>query len=179
MVEEVKILHGHSTIAGYSGYVFLPRKPLKGRTKTEGVDKETFSQGIPFAEYTDSSEFLKAYYQVSLSREDQEFFSSFNLKVLCISEEWCKDCKREVPFIAYVSDRAHWEMKIFKRDENSDLMDEYTTSGTRRIPVFVFFTTDFDEVGRFIEKPPEGKTTLQVLKEILKERRHCKYSRRS
>ncbi|MBU7024473.1 MAG: thioredoxin family protein [Theionarchaea archaeon] len=131
------------------------------------MDKETFSKGKPFTEYTDSSEFLKAYHQVSLPTKDQEFFSSLNLKVLCISEEWCKDCKREVPFIVYISDKAHWEMRIFKRDGNSDLMDEYTTSSTRRIPVFVFFTTDFDELGRFIEKPPKGKTTLQVLKEIL------------
>ncbi|MGC1119980.1 MAG: thioredoxin family protein [Candidatus Methanofastidiosia archaeon] len=84
-----------------------------------------------------------------------------------VSEEWCKDCKREVPFIAYISDAAQWRMKIFKRDENPDLMDEYTTLGLRRIPVFVFFNTDFVEAGRFIEKPPEGKTTPQVLKEIL------------
>jgi thiol-disulfide isomerase/thioredoxin len=131
------------------------------------VDKETFSEGKPFTEYTDSPDFLEAYHQVSLSLGDQEFFSSLNLKVLCISEEWCKDCKREVPLIACISDLAHWEMKIFKRDENPDLMDEYTTLGLKRIPVFVFFNTDFDEIGRFIEKPPEGKTTLQVLKEIL------------
>lgn len=167
MVEDGKVLYGYSTVAGYSGYVFPPGKPLKGRIETESVDKETFSKGKPFTEYTDSPEFLEAYRQVSLSSEDQEFFSSLNLKVLCISEEWCKDCKREVPFIAYISDRAHWEMRIFKRDENPDLMNEHTALGTRRIPVFVFFTTDFDEVGRFIEKPPEGKTTLQVLKEIL------------
>lgn len=167
MVEEVKILMGILSVARYSGCVFLPRKPLKGRIETETVDKETFSKGKPFTEYTDSPEFLEAYHQVSLSPEDQEFFSSFKLKVLCISEEWCKDCGREVPLIAYISDTAQWEMRVFKRDENPDLMDEYTTLGLRRIPVFVFFNTDFGEVGRFIEKPPEGKTTLQVLKEIL------------
>ncbi|MBU7015356.1 MAG: thioredoxin family protein [Theionarchaea archaeon] len=131
------------------------------------MDRETFSKGKPFAEYTDSPEFTEVYQQVSLSPEDQEFFSSFRLKVLCISEEWCKDCKREVPFIAHISDAAQWEMRIFKKDENPDLMDEYTTLGLKRIPVFIFFNETFDEVGSFIEKPPEGKTTLQVLKEVL------------
>ncbi|MBU7020772.1 MAG: thioredoxin family protein [Theionarchaea archaeon] len=131
------------------------------------MNRETFSRGKSFTEYTTSPESLRAYQQVSLSLEDQEFFSSLKLKVLCISEEWCKDCKREVPFIAYISDTAHWEMKIFRRDENPNLMEEYTTLGSRRIPVFVFFNADFNEVGRFIEKSPEGKTTLQALKEIL------------
>ena len=46
-------------------------------------------------------------------------------------------------------------------------MEEYATEGPKRIPVFVFFDEIFNEMGRFIEKALEGKTTPEVLREIL------------
>lgn len=58
-------------------------------------------------------------------------------------------------------------MRIFRIDDNPDLMDDCKTDGKKVIPVFVFFDADFKEIGRFLEKPPAGKTTIDVLKEIL------------
>jgi hypothetical protein len=131
------------------------------------MDEHLFNEGRSFKEYARSSDIGKMYESTSISVEDQEFFSSYRMKVLCISEKWCKDCGREVPFLAYIADKAGWDLRIFGMDEIPALMERYTTDGKKKIPVFVFFDEAFREVGRFIEKPPEGKTALEVLKEIL------------
>ena len=48
------------------------------------------------------------------------------------------------------------EMRVFLRDQNPDLMDQYLNRGIfRSIPVFVFFDQDMKEVARFIERPPK------------------------
>jgi len=134
------------------------------------VDEDFFRKGRTFNEYAESSDLERAYESISISPEDEQFFSSSKLRVLCISEKWCKDCTREVPLLAYITQKAGWDLRIFSRDEHPSLMDEYTTDGKRVIPVFVFFDETFKERGRFIEKPPVGKTTIEVLREILKKR---------
>ncbi|MBU7027377.1 MAG: thioredoxin family protein [Theionarchaea archaeon] len=131
------------------------------------MDETLFRKGKLFKEYVESSDFEKVYKNASISVGDEKFFSSLTLKVLCISEHWCGDCKREVPLLAYIAHKAGWDFRIFGRDENPALLEKYTTEGKSVIPVFVFFDENFKERGRFVEKAPEGKTTLEVLKEIL------------
>ena len=47
------------------------------------------------------------------------------------------------------------ETRIFLRDENTDLMDQFLKDGRyRSIPVFVFFDEDMQELARFIERRP-------------------------
>lgn len=131
------------------------------------MDEQLFRKGKSFIEYAKSTEMEETYRNFSLSPQDERFFSSFTVKVFVISEHWCKDCKREVPLIASIADKVGWEMRIFSRDENPHLMEEYATDGKEIIPVFVFFDRTFTEIGRFIEQAPEGKTTIEVLKETL------------
>ena len=46
------------------------------------------------------------------------------------------------------------EMRVFLRDKNPDLMDQYLNQGIyRSIPVFAFFDDAWNEVGVFIERP--------------------------
>lgn len=131
------------------------------------MDEDFFKTGKLFDEYASSSDFEEVYRSTSLTEEDEAFFSSFTLKVLVISEKWCGDCRREVPLLAHIANTAGWDLRIFGREENPALMDEYATEGKKIIPVFVFFDEDFEEIGRFIERAPPGKTTLEVLREIL------------
>jgi thiol-disulfide isomerase/thioredoxin len=131
------------------------------------VNENLYKKGKSFSDYAESSDFEDIYKNVSISAEDEEFFSSFEMKVLGISEKWCGDCKREVPLLAYIAQKAGWDLRIFTRDEHLNLMEKYTSNSKRKIPVFVFFDENFKEIGRFIEKAPAGKTTLGILKEIL------------
>lgn len=131
------------------------------------MDNTFFGQGKTFKEYAESSDFEEAYRNITLSDEDGEFFSSFKVRILVLSEKWCGDCRREVPLLAYIADRAQWDLRIFSRDENCDLMEKFLTDGKEIIPVFVFYDEGFREIGRFIEKAPPGKSTLDVVREIL------------
>ena len=47
------------------------------------------------------------------------------------------------------------EMRIFLRDENPDLMDQFLKNGLyRSIPVIVFLDEHMNEIARFIERRP-------------------------
>ena len=131
------------------------------------MNEDYFRKGKTLKEYAESTDLEEVYKNASIKTEDEEFFSSFKVKVLCISATWCGDCRREVPLLAYISERAGWDFQIFGMEENPTLMEEYTTNGKNVIPVFIFFDETFKEIGRFIEKAPEGKTTPEVLREIL------------
>jgi len=62
------------------------------------------------------------------------------------------------------------EMRVFLRDKNPDLMDQYLNQGIyRSIPVFAFFDEQMNEVERFIERPP--KVTEQIEAKMLAVRR--------
>jgi hypothetical protein len=46
------------------------------------------------------------------------------------------------------------EMRVFLRDKNPDLMDQYLNKGIyRSIPIFVFLDDEMRELGRLIERP--------------------------
>ena len=79
------------------------------------------------------------------------------LNVLVITEDWCGDALTNLPVLARMVEGApNVEMRVFLRDQNPDLMDQYLNRGLfRSIPVFVFFDEDMNEVARFIERPPK------------------------
>ena len=77
-------------------------------------------------------------------------------RVLVLTEDWCGTCLAEVPFVAkLIEGRPGIEMRLFPRDANLDLMDQYLKKGLyRSIPVFAFFDEHMNEVARFIETRP-------------------------
>jgi len=58
-------------------------------------------------------------------------------------------------FVKLIEGRPGIEMRLFPRDANLDLMDQYLKKGLyRSIPVFAFFDEHMNEVARFIETRP-------------------------
>ncbi len=53
-----------------------------------------------------------------------------------------------------------FDLLVFSRDDNLDIMDRYLTDGKRVIPVFVFFDEEGQEIGRFIERPQGARDFL-------------------
>jgi hypothetical protein len=59
------------------------------------------------------------------------------------------------PVARLVEDRPDAELRIFLRDANPDVMDQYLKRGLyRSIPVIAFFDEHMNEVARFIESAP-------------------------
>lgn len=77
-------------------------------------------------------------------------------KVLMISEDWCGDASNTVPVVAALAEAApELEMRVVKRDENPELMDEYLTDGSRSIPLAVILDPEFRPRGRWGPRPAE------------------------
>ena len=55
---------------------------------------------------------------------------------------------------AHISETAGMELRIFLRDENPDIMDEFLSNDgkARAIPVFVFYTADLQYITHFTER---------------------------
>jgi hypothetical protein len=77
------------------------------------------------------------------------------LKVLVLAEDWCGDVVANLPVLGRIArETGKLDLRIFQRDENPDLMDQYLNEGKyRSIPVFAFFDDQMRGVGLFIERP--------------------------
>ncbi len=142
------------------------------------VTKERFLQGMTFQQYldqmgTNKEKFLEFLREVKIRPEDREALKKFGkkLNVLVITEDWCGDALYNVPVLgSLVEGNPNVEVRVFLRDKNPDLMDQYLNQGTyRSIPVFAFFDENMNEVARFIERPP--KVTEVIEKKMLEVRR--------
>ena len=88
--------------------------------------------------------------------------------VLAISESWCGDCVENLPIMARLaSEYPVFLLRIYQRDTNLDIMDEYLTDGKRTIPIFVFYDRDGSEIGRFVERPQGAHEYLRQARESL------------
>src|SRR3970040_1281324 len=142
------------------------------------VTKERFLQGMTFQQYldqmgTNKEKFMEFLREVKIRPEDREALKKLGkkLNVLVITEDWCGDALYNVPvFAKLVEGNPHVEMRVFLRDKNPDLMDQYLHRGIyRSIPVFAFFDEHMNEIARFIERPP--KVTEVIEKKMLEVRR--------
>src|SRR5207247_9306440 len=81
------------------------------------------------------------------------------LKILVLTEDWCGDALYNVPVLArMVEGNPNIELRVFLRDRNPDLTNQYLNQGIyRSIPVFAFFDESMNELARFIERPPAQK----------------------
>jgi hypothetical protein len=128
------------------------------------VTRERFRQGMTFQQYldqmtTNKDKFLETLEAVELTPEDRAVFAQRRapLNVLVITEDWCGDALTNFPVLARMVEGApNVEMRVFLRDQNPDLMDQYLNRGIyKSIPVFVFFDEQMKELARFVERPPK------------------------
>ena len=124
------------------------------------VTAERFAEGLTVAEYvaqmqTNRDAFARLLAEAPLRPEDREAIATREgkIKILVITEDWCPDSLRTIPVLARLVDGLpHVEMRVFLRDDNPDVMDQYLKRGQfRAIPVFAVFDEEMNEVGRMIE----------------------------
>ena len=128
------------------------------------VTKERFAQGMTFQQYldqmtTNKEKFVESLGAVRLAPTARAALAERpgKLNVLVLTEDWCGDALTNFPVLAkMVEGLPNVEMRVFLRDRNPDLMDQYLNRGIfKSIPVFVFFDGDMKEVARFVERPPK------------------------
>ena len=77
------------------------------------------------------------------------------VNVLCLSGIWCGDCVRSVPVAARLAEAAGppVDFRLVDRDAIPELRDELRVLGAMRVPMVVFLTEDFHEIGRWGDRP--------------------------
>ena len=131
-----------------------------------------FAQGMTFAAYlaqmrSNKERFEQRMAATELTPADREAIRARKLKILVITEDWCGDALVGFPGLARLVEGApDVEMRVFLRDANPDVMDQYLKRGLyRTIPVFVFFDEHMTELARFMERQDvvtELRTVLKV-----------------
>ena len=93
---------------------------------------------------------------VGLTAEQIERLQGFNreLNILVYSGTWCGDCSRQVPMFHKIAEATGEKVsvRLIERETSEELMEELRILGAHRVPVVVFLTEDFWEIGRFGER---------------------------
>jgi hypothetical protein len=142
-------------------------------TATTVVTPARFAQGLTYADYLakatiNHDKFEKNYQSVPLTGEDLAFFRKAAAqphgpaRILALAEAWCGDVYRELPTFARIAEATGMELRVFPRDENPDVMDEFLSNNgkSRAIPVFVFYTADLQYITRFVERSASAHAGL-------------------
>lgn len=81
-------------------------------------------------------------------------------RLLVLSEDWCGDASNTVPLLARLAEATpDLELRIVERDANPELMDRYTTDGSRSIPLVVVLDEDFEPRGRWGPDPRSSRSS--------------------
>lgn len=96
-----------------------------------------------------------------------------DLNVLVIAEPWSGDVLYNLPPLLRLAQAAGWHVRIFRRDRYPELILPYRKDGLyHSIPVFVFYDSEFNEMGHWIERP--SVATRLIDEESLKLRRRLR-----
>jgi thiol-disulfide isomerase/thioredoxin len=143
--------------------------------KQSVVTPERFAQGYSYADYLDAieknrSRFEENYAGTEVSPEDTAALRDLAAKpngpakLLVIGEDWCPDVFRGLPVFARMAEAAGFELRMFMRDQNKDIMAEFLAGGEfESIPVAVFYTKDFKYICHFIERPALANEEMRTL----------------
>jgi|SRR5579863_6024096 len=148
---------------------------------TTVVTPSRFEQGLLWADFiaqaaVNRDRFAFYYDDSPLSEQDLAFFrtaasmSNGPAKILALAEAWCSDVYRELPTVVRIAEATGMELRIFLRDENPDIMDEFLSNEgkSRAIPVFVFYTADMRYITHFTERPTSAHAEMAVVAEKVK-----------
>jgi hypothetical protein len=147
---------------------------------TSVVTPTRFEQGLRYADFlaqakVNRDKFELFYKDPAVTEDDLAFFNraaglpNGPAKILALAEDWCGDVYRELPTVVRIAEATGAELRVFRRDENPDIMNEYLSNNgkSRAIPVFVFYTKDHRYITHFLERSAGAhKELAATIKEI-------------
>ena len=89
-------------------------------------------------------------------------------KVLILGEDWCPDVIRGLPVMVKFAEAVGMEARIFPRDENIDVMNEFLKDGEfQSIPTFVFYNRDHKYLDRWVERPQIATKEMAEIQKVV------------
>jgi hypothetical protein len=125
------------------------------------IDAQRFATGLTWKDYMAQMGDTRArteanYAKAAVTEDERAFFSGLSQvrHALMLAENWCGDVHRNSPMLARIVEAMpRCDLRVLFRDQNLDLTDCFLNNGYRSIPVLAFFDQDWNEVGRWIERP--------------------------
>lgn len=143
---------------------------------TSVVTPARFAQGLTYSDFVkqatvNQNKFVANRDTVPLTEEDITFFRKAAAhprgpaKILALAEAWCGDVYRELPTAARIAEASAMELRVFLRDENLDIMEEFLSNDgkSRAIPVFVFYTKDLEYLTHWTERSASAHAGLALV----------------
>ena len=127
------------------------------------MNKKRFESALKFVQFLDSVKknrdmWHAVYKRTRLPVEvvDEAMRLEGPWRLAALSEDWCGDAVNTLPVIARLAECAGWDLRVFGRDDNPDIMDAHLSNGSSRsIPVVIVYDKDFKEVGWWGPRPRE------------------------
>jgi len=148
--------------------------------KSSVVTPERFVTGFTYRDYiaqikVNKEQFETYYASGQLTPDDAEFFRKASRapdgigKILVLGEDWCPDVLRGLPVAVRIAEATGIELRIFPRDKNPDIMNEFLNHGEfASIPVVVFYTKDLKQICHWIERPEIANRDMAQIQEQVK-----------
>ena len=143
--------------------------------KESVVTPERFEQGISYEQWMqqidrNQDKFVDNYEGTKLNQDEVEAIKRLMqkpngpAKVVAIGEPWCPDVFRGLGPMAKLAEATGLELKIFFRDQNIDIMNEFLYKGEfQSIPTFVFYDKNFNQLGVWHERAEKAREELRTL----------------
>jgi hypothetical protein len=151
-------------------------------TEKSAVTPERFASGLSYKDYiaqisVNKDRFDEFYKTGQLSTDDAAFFRraaglpNGPAKMLVLGEDWCPDVFRGLPAMARIAEAAGIELRVFPRDKNLDIMNEFLNEGKyQSMPTCVFYTGDLKYIAFWIERPSQAnEERIQIEAQVKKQ----------
>ena len=141
------------------------------------VTPERLAQGITWKQWMEQidrneEKFQFNYDDHKLDSSDVEAIKAAMSKAggvtcLAIGEAWCPDVVRGMPVIAKLAEATGMDLKIFFRDQNIDIMNEFLYKGEfQSIPTLVFYDGNQNQLGVWHERAQKARDEMPIMGEI-------------
>jgi hypothetical protein len=156
--------------------------------KESVVTPERVAQGISYKDWMEQidrnqEKFVDNYDSMELDPDDVAAIKALVARengpttCMAIGEPWCPDVFRGLPVAAKLCEATGIDLKIFFRDQNLDLMNEYLYKGEfQSIPTLVFFDKNHRELGVWHERAQKARDEMPQLSAITSKMRNQELS---
>ncbi|MTI48417.1 thioredoxin family protein [Sporosalibacterium faouarense] len=128
-----------------------------------------FKTGVSFDEFVNQDtdaykeKTLQILDKIDFTEEEEEKIKSIdeNINVLICAEMWCPDCMINVPVIEKMRLLNDFiNISIVEKEGNEEFFKKYSPEENVKIPTFVFYDSEFNEIGSIVEHPRQVKQIL-------------------
>ncbi len=143
------------------------------------VTPERLASGLTWPQYfgdrvkRNKDKFQFNFDQTHISEEDARALKALAARengpatMLVLGEDWCPDVFRGLPVLVRIAEAAGIEVRIFPRDDNLDIMNEFLNHGeSQSIPTAVFYTRDHRYIAHWIERPAKANAELGDIQKL-------------